>query len=116
MEFCRTALHWAAKRGHEDAVRLLLQHGADPNVVNNKGEVAACLAVKPNISKLLGKSDGATFTVEEPDFIPSYIEHPPLFVDLVDLEPTIIKRQAQVPFAKETPQVQLNVPKKGKLF
>lgn len=120
MFFDRTALHWAVKRGHEDAVRLLLQYGADPNIVNNKGEIPGCLSVTPSISKLLGKSDSITSATEKPDFIPGYIEHPPMFVDLLDLEPTYVKRQTPMPVVKETPQVQPDEPKSkeknGKLF
>lgn len=95
-------------------MRLLLQYGANPNIVNNKGEIPACLSVKPSISKLLGGNDNVAVPVEKPEFIPGYIEHPPLFVDLLDLEPACLKRDTVVPFAKETskiPQAQ-----EGKLF
>jgi uncharacterized protein len=35
-----TALHWAALNGHADAVLALLQHGADPSVLNVAGHDA----------------------------------------------------------------------------
>lgn len=31
-----TALHWAARFGREDAARLLIEHGADVNAVQEK--------------------------------------------------------------------------------
>jgi len=31
----QTALHWAAKRGHEEFVKLLLQHKADPAALDD---------------------------------------------------------------------------------
>ena len=33
-----TPLHWAARQGHNDLVRLLLEKGADPNAVSKSGE------------------------------------------------------------------------------
>merc|ERR1719461_1855332 len=32
-----TALHWAAKRKHVNVVKMLLENGADPEVLNNEG-------------------------------------------------------------------------------
>lgn len=89
-----------------------MQYGANPNIVNNKGEIPVCLSIKPSISKLLGRDDNVAVPAKEPNFIPGYIEHPPLFVDLLDLEPTCGKRETAVPFVKETSKV----PEKGKLF
>ena len=40
-QFGDTALMWAASNGHTDTVRLLLEHGADVNLVNNVS--AACV-------------------------------------------------------------------------
>lgn len=35
-----TPLHWAARKGHTDAVNLLLQHGANPNARGTAGRAA----------------------------------------------------------------------------
>lgn len=39
MELCNnegnSALHWACTNGHEDAVRLLMEQGAEPSKLNN---------------------------------------------------------------------------------
>jgi ankyrin repeat protein len=35
-----TALHWAALNGHLQAVKALLDHGADPTITNQKGHDA----------------------------------------------------------------------------
>ncbi|KAI9488174.1 hypothetical protein BDB00DRAFT_849588 [Zychaea mexicana] len=57
-----TALHWAAHRGHEKVVRLLLANGADPNVKTNKGQTAFHLTKDPAIQNLL---DGDTSAKQE---------------------------------------------------
>jgi len=35
-----TALHYAALRGHEDLVELLISYGANPNIENNDSKIA----------------------------------------------------------------------------
>lgn len=35
-----TALHWAALNGHLDAVKVLLEEGADPTITNSRGHDA----------------------------------------------------------------------------
>jgi ankyrin repeat protein len=35
-----TALHWAALNGHVEVLLLLLQHGADPSILNGAGHDA----------------------------------------------------------------------------
>jgi RNA polymerase sigma factor (sigma-70 family) len=40
----RTLLHWAVENGHEDAVRLLLQNGADPGLTDKSGQTPVQLA------------------------------------------------------------------------
>jgi RNA polymerase sigma-70 factor (ECF subfamily) len=40
----RTLLHWAVENCHEDAVRLLLQNGADPGLADNSGKTPSQLA------------------------------------------------------------------------
>jgi len=44
----RTALMWAALKGHAAFVRLLLKRGADPALQDNAGLTAAMLAEKHN--------------------------------------------------------------------
>lgn len=119
MVFCRTALHWAVKRGHEDVVKMLLQYGANPNIENNKQEKPACLSTKPNISQLLGETDDqVTFRKQELDFIPNYLVNPPLFVDLVDIETDSAMRRLpiELPKAAQTnTDVIKNEPKNGEV-
>lgn len=43
-----TPLHWAAEYGHEDCVRLLLEHGADPGAVNKFDKTADQIAFDNN--------------------------------------------------------------------
>ena len=52
----RTALHGAARRGHEEVVGILLEAGADKTLKNKKGETPLDKAVKlkkSSIRKLL---------------------------------------------------------------
>ena len=58
-----TALHWAAKRGHDNIVLILLKHGANPNVQNMKGELPVDVTTREDIKRLLslevrGETDG----------------------------------------------------------
>jgi hypothetical protein len=49
-----TALMLAARFGEKEVVELLLQHGADPNIVNSGGDKALTWAKEyPDIQKLL---------------------------------------------------------------
>ena len=49
----RTALHWAAMRGHVEIVNLLLQNGADKNIKNKQEclPIDLCKAVWSNSYK-----------------------------------------------------------------
>jgi ankyrin repeat protein len=49
-----TALHSAAQSGNADFVRLLLEHGADPNVLTADGKRAADCAQTDEVRTLLG--------------------------------------------------------------
>ena len=75
----RTALHWAAHRGQEDVVRVLLQNGADPNIKTNKGQTAFDLTTNPSIQCMFG---GATEKGAGPEpklsITPTYIKEPDL--------------------------------------
>ena len=35
-----TPIHWAARKGHADTVKVLLSAGADPYITNKQGETA----------------------------------------------------------------------------
>ncbi|KAI9008966.1 ankyrin repeat-containing domain protein [Phycomyces nitens] len=77
-----TALHWAAHRGHENVVRMLLANGANPNVETSKGQKAYILAQKyPNVAELLKpNSVEQTEAAAEPELpiLPAYMQNPDL--------------------------------------
>mmetsp|Transcript_33576 Transcript_33576/g.76782 ORF Transcript_33576/g.76782 Transcript_33576/m.76782 type:complete len:328 (+) Transcript_33576:122-1105(+) len=52
----RTALHFAARAGETDSVNLLLQHGADPDIIDESGLTPWDLAVQEAFSGLLSSS------------------------------------------------------------
>ncbi|KND03736.1 uncharacterized protein SPPG_01194 [Spizellomyces punctatus DAOM BR117] len=73
-----TALHWAAQRSHPDIVRILLDHGADTDLQNTKGQKAADIAKGAEVRQLLNVSPEEE-SVEEsntPKFVPSYLAAP----------------------------------------
>jgi hypothetical protein len=53
----RTALHWAAKRGHERVARALLQYGADATVKDAKGHAPVDVASE-SVRPILGGGGG----------------------------------------------------------
>lgn len=75
-----TALHWAAKRGHKDIVEVLLQHDADKNVVNEKGESPLSLATRPEVRIMLGGEPAVSNSVNSDclPIAPNYLKNPPL--------------------------------------
>lgn len=75
----RTALHWAAKRGRKDVIEVLLDHGADSEVLTEKGETALTLALTPEIRQLLGggEMNGSVNDSSLP-IMPNYIKVPSL--------------------------------------
>jgi ankyrin repeat protein len=79
--FYRSALHWSAKRGHKTIIQALLEYGADPNLQNIKGDIAANLTADLNIAQLLGAVNITDITTPKKDdnsFTPHYLAHPPL--------------------------------------
>ncbi|XP_037081713.1 ankyrin repeat domain-containing protein 40-like [Pollicipes pollicipes] len=82
-----SALHWGCKRGRLEAVRILLDGGADITANNNAGQVPAQLTSNSDILRLMGVevANGAEVRSEppsEPTFTPSYITYPATSVDL----------------------------------
>lgn len=51
--FSWTALHWAAKDGHFDVVRLLLEYGADVNAVSDTGRKPLGMAKGEEVREML---------------------------------------------------------------
>lgn len=49
----RTPLHWAVYRGHEEIVVMLLSNGANPDLLNSKGQKPSDLAQTKELKKLL---------------------------------------------------------------
>lgn len=85
----RTALHWAAKRGHRDVVKILLSNGADPSLRNKNKDVALSLCSNPEVRQLLISDSEDSLALDVPSetklpIVPNYLKHPPL-ADRVDL-------------------------------
>lgn len=53
-----TALHWAARRGHESIVKVLLQAGFDPEALSKDGRRPVDVALVDSIQQLLLNSEG----------------------------------------------------------
>lgn len=51
----RTGLHWASRRGHDGVIRVLLEHGADPGIVDKNGRTASDVANDVRIGALIGR-------------------------------------------------------------
>lgn len=72
-------MHWACKRDNEDAVRLLLKNGANPNIENNKGEKPGFLCSNSAIQVLFGESNAHNSTMYEDKtakYTPNYLRNP----------------------------------------
>ena len=76
-----TPLHWAAKRGHANIVKYLLQEGVDTTVLTNKGETAGQLSNDAGIKKMLGEEETMTLNSnsENLPFVPNYLRNPEFF-------------------------------------
>lgn len=80
----RTALHWAAHRGHENVVTALLRSGADPLIKTQKGQTALDLAVNHDAAATVLRAavgDKADISVgPEPalPIVPTYMQNPDL--------------------------------------
>ncbi|CAG9865155.1 unnamed protein product [Phyllotreta striolata] len=70
-----TALHWAHKRGNDHVIKLLTEHGGNPEIRNFKGQTASELrynssdTVREDLNELGVK------------FIPNYLRNPALTID-----------------------------------
>ncbi|RKP04840.1 hypothetical protein THASP1DRAFT_3216, partial [Thamnocephalis sphaerospora] len=83
-----TALHWAAHRGNDQIVALLLAHGADASITTKDGRTPAQLAKADQVRRLLNETESApeqpaadqASTAEETSlpFTPHYLAQPDL--------------------------------------
>ena len=79
---CRTALHWACKRGHVSIVQVLLQNGADVNIVNFKGELASELTTSVEVLAAMKMEPGDDFAKRCSEgagklpIVPNYLRNP----------------------------------------
>lgn len=73
-----TALHWAAKRGHLQAVQKLIDAGAVKTIENTDGKVPADLTSNRNIRILLGAApiEGGDNSDDKQSFKPNYLSNP----------------------------------------
>lgn len=75
-------MHWACKRNFIDIVLLLLQNGADKNILSANGKTASSVCTNPRILQVLGVSADTpqlyTAEKESTAFVPNYIRNPPL--------------------------------------
>lgn len=67
-----TALHWAASRDHRNIVEMLLKHGANPDLKDNKERLPADVARGETAVHVFGQQLEAQHQ-KEIDFIPNYI-------------------------------------------
>jgi hypothetical protein len=80
----RTALHWAAHRGHEYVVTALLRSGADPLIKTQKGQTALDLAVNHEataavLRAAVGEQVEVTVGPEPAlPIVPTYMQNPDL--------------------------------------
>ncbi|KAL1116011.1 hypothetical protein AAG570_005506, partial [Ranatra chinensis] len=84
----RTALHWAAKRGHKDIVRLLVERGADTGATSERGETPQGVALSAEVRGLLGGavSPEANADRSQLPITPNYLKNPPLGGQKVDYQ------------------------------
>ncbi|XP_014661536.1 PREDICTED: ankyrin repeat domain-containing protein 40-like isoform X2 [Priapulus caudatus] len=91
-----TALHWAARRGHDTIVTFLVKHGADPTIKTKNGESVLQISNKETIRKLLGATDHEEQTEDHErnplPFQPSYLQNPP-FPYLTEMNPALSEEQ-----------------------
>lgn len=84
-------MHWACKRNNPEAVRLLLNHGAEKNIENNKGETPANVSANQAILSLLGETNSVSTSPEDLGlrFTPNYLKNAPINgqVDIGRLRP-----------------------------
>lgn len=76
-----TPLHWAAKRGHVNIVKHLVQEGGDTTVLTNKGETAAQLSNDTGIKQMLGEGDSMDLNTANQTLpiVPNYLRNPKFF-------------------------------------
>ncbi|CAG9830609.1 unnamed protein product [Diabrotica balteata] len=72
-----TALHWAYKRGNNHLIKLLIDHGANRDIRNSKGQTPE--EVSPDYVDLNSKDKSS---VDGLNYVPNYLKNPPVSVDL----------------------------------
>nr|XP_026691734.1 ankyrin repeat domain-containing protein 40-like [Ciona intestinalis] len=75
-----TALHWAAKRNHCDVIKLLLENGANKEMLNKDGKSPRELTTNPDVLALLGHNVIIKESVQQESkttFVPNYLANPP---------------------------------------
>ncbi|KAJ1527133.1 hypothetical protein ONE63_008667 [Megalurothrips usitatus] len=78
-----TALHWAAKRGHKDIVRILLANGASVTQRTKSKDTPLSLCSNPEIRQLLMSETDEDLSRDLPSesrlpIVPNYLKHPTL--------------------------------------
>ncbi|XP_002739336.1 ankyrin repeat domain-containing protein 40-like [Saccoglossus kowalevskii] len=76
-----TALHWSCKRNHVSITKYLLDHGANKDLLTEKGEKPVHLTTSPQIKELLGGNEGGDDSpvINKDDSLPitpSYLRYP----------------------------------------
>nr|XP_039248078.1 ankyrin repeat domain-containing protein 40-like [Styela clava] len=73
-----TALHWASKRGHLQAVKKLMDCGADKTIQNGDGQIPADLTSNNSVRAVLGAPpvEGRDSNNEKSSFKPNYLANP----------------------------------------
>lgn len=87
---CRTALHWACKRGHATIAQILLQNSADVSIKTFKGELPHELTTSTEVLAVLKIEPDEKFTkrcsegTSQLPIVPNYLKSPVFPYDTSD--------------------------------